>query len=131
MDEQTRDFSERPFSTRSPTNFDGENGVELPLPILLPAPSPYRWLFAIGALFLPFAAMAMFLIATREWIVVDTLWDYLGGGLSVGTGLLCVWQLPVPRLSRVLILLLYIPVVSFLLVGFSLGFVMQRYNVWL
>jgi hypothetical protein len=132
MNEQAHDFSEQPFSSHSPTNFDGENsGVQLPSAISLPASSPFRWLFGIGALFLPFVVMSLFIIATREWIIVDTLWDYLGGGLSVVSGLLCVWQLPVPRLSRAIISLAYIPVVGCLLIGFSLGFVMQRYNVWL
>jgi len=71
--------------------------------------------------------MALFIIATREWIIVDTLWDYLGGGMSLAAGLLCVWQLPVSRLARALFLFLYIPVFGFLLIGFSLALVIQRY----
>ena len=82
-------------------------------------------------MFLPFVLMAVFIIATREWIIIDTVWDYLGGGASIATGLVCVWQLPISRLSRALISFLYVPVAAYFLIGFSLSFVMQRYNVWL
>src|SRR5262245_56903692 len=100
MDRHAHDFSELPHSLRSSTNVDGETGQPLVPSISLPPVSRFRWLFAVGALFVPFVVMAMFIIATREWIIIDTLWDYLGGGLSIAAGLVCVWLLPVSRLSR-------------------------------
>ena len=112
-------------------NFNAENCEPLAPSASVPPPSPFRWLFGIGALFSPFVVMALFIIATREWIIVDTQWDYLGGALSVATGLFCVWRLPIPRLSRALISVIYTPILGYLLIGFSLGFVMRRYNVWL
>src|SRR5262245_6302812 len=79
MRDQSHDFSERPYSTRAPRNFDGENGESWASSVFLPPPNPIRWLFGIGALFSPFVVMVLFIIATREWIIVDTLWYYLGG----------------------------------------------------
>ncbi len=132
MDKQAHDFSERPHSLHLRAKVDGEDDQPCVPSISLPPVRPIRWLFGFGALFLPFVVMTVFIIATREWIIIDdTLWDYLGGSLSIAAGLVCVWQLPVPRLSRALISLVYVPVVGYFLVGFSIGFVMQRYNVWL
>ena len=130
MGDQTHDFWE-PDCTHAPTNFNAENDEPLASSASVLPPSPFRWLFGIGALFSPFVVMALFIIATREWIIVDTLWDFLGWALSVATGLFCVWWLPIPRISRALISVIYTPILGYLLIGFSLGFVMQRYNVWL
>ena len=130
MDEQNHDFSERPYSRPSPAMIDSENDEQLAACISLPHANPFRWLFGGGALFLPFVGMATFIIVTREWIILDTLWDYLGIGLSVASGLLCVWQLPLPRLPCAVISIIYIPVVGLMQFGFTFEFVGWRYG-WL
>jgi hypothetical protein len=91
----------------------------------------FRWFFVLGAFCLPYTVMGLFIIATREWIIVDTLWDYFGGGLAVAAGLICVWQLPITCLLRALISIIYIPIIGFSLMLFSLVFVMERYGGFL
>src|SRR5262245_8298422 len=99
--------------------------------ITLTQGSSLRWFFIIGVLFMPFLVAACFIVITREWILVDTGWDYLGWGGSIAAGLFCVWQLPINRLSRALITVIYTPIVGSLLVDFFLGFIGRRYGRWL
>jgi hypothetical protein len=104
---------------RSPKASDVESAVPS---IALQSRSPFRWAFLLGALMLPFLIMACWIIATREWIVVDTIWDWLGIGISLVTGLSCVWQLPVSRLTRFVLALVYAPFMACLVVAFALDF---------
>jgi hypothetical protein len=105
---------------------------ELPLrSIALSCRSNLRWLFLLGALFLPFAVATCFIIVTRELIIVDTTWDYLGWGLSVVPGLCCVWQVPTARLSRFVMSLVYVPIVSWFLLNFAFWFTGFKYGQWM
>jgi hypothetical protein len=94
-------------------------------------PSPFWWLFLPGSLVLPFVAEASYVIVTREWIIISTLWDYLGWADSLAVGLACLWQLPISRQSRAAWTFVYVPVVGFLLVDFLSGFIGMRYGAWL
>ncbi len=93
--------------------------------------SSLRWFFLIGVLFMPFVVAACFIVVTREWIIVNTWWDYLGWAGSIAVGLFCVWQLPINRLSRALITVIYTPIVGLFLVDFFLEFIGHRYGRWL
>ena len=132
MSENSHDMVEGPESTFSQRKLRPDDR-DLPVPpIALPEPSNLWWFFIIGVFLLPFSMMAILIIATREWISVDkTAWDFIGGGVSVAAGVLCVWQLPIPRLARLMISVVYAPIVGLLLALFSLGFVMQRYGAFL
>jgi hypothetical protein len=89
------------------------------------------WLFLPASLLLPFAVEASSVIVTREWIIVSTLWDYLGWTASLALGLACLWFLPVSRSARAVMTLIYVPSIGFLLVVFLVDFVGTRYGRWL
>ncbi len=90
----------------------------------------WRWFFLVGVLYLPFAVMALFIVATREWMVLDSIWDYLGISLSAAAGLLCLWLLPIDRLFRALLSFFYAPLISYFLFFYSIFIVGQRYGGW-
>ena len=94
-------------------------------------PSPWQWVYLVAATLAPFAITACYIVVTRELIVVGTTWDFVGLGGSLATGIYCLWQLPISQTACVLSTMIYIPVMGASLVFFSLGFIGQRYNLWI
>jgi hypothetical protein len=108
------------------------DGAEVPSPsIALSDVNNWRWLFLVGIMFLPFAVWAGFIIATHEVKIVNTPLDYVGLGLSVVAGLCCLWQLPIGRLSRFVMSVVFFPIISFLLFDFTFWFIGFKYGQWL
>ena len=98
---------------------------------LFAKPSGWRWLYFGGAAQLPFAISACFIVLTREWIIVDTIWDFRGFAVSLAAGVCCLWQLPIGRSACLMLTLIYLPVTGTFLFVFYLEFIGQRYNLWL
>ena len=93
--------------------------------------SPWRWFALVGAACGPFVLSACFIVITREWVVVDTTWDLVGFAVSLAVGVCCLWALPIRRSLRVLLTLIYVPVLGPTLLDFFLLFIGRRYNLWL
>ena len=73
----------------------------------------------IAAALLPFAFQASYILLTR-WALRFNGWtDVASHAISVLIGAWCVWSLPVALSRRVLALLLYVPLVAFLVWYFS------------
>lgn len=129
MSENSHDIVELP---NLPSARPRRDEAELPIPsIALSSPSGLRWFFLFGVLFFPFLTAACYIIVTREWVITDPSWDYVGLALSLLTGLICLWQLPISWMSRLTFSVIYVPTVSYFLLHFALGFIGHRYGLWL
>jgi hypothetical protein len=91
--------------------------------------SNWRWLAALGAVVLPFA-IATGDLAMRP-ILHDGAWDVVALAIGLLAGAACVLFLPIPRLHRALILLLYLPCLAYTVIVYSLYFIGWVYDDWL
>ena len=88
---------------------------------------PFRTaLCALGSVFLPFLLMTAYLIAIprdpssgRDWTALI---------LAITAGLLCIWLLPIDRIQRVGLAVVYVPSAVLLLFLYSLMFVCSGYH---
>ena len=87
---------------------------------------------SVGAVVLPFVVVSLYLVFTR-WPShrFTTFSDYAGIGASVSVGAALVGALPISGATRVALLILYIPLLLFLLFVYSLQFVGIVFGDWI
>jgi len=86
----------------------------------------------IGATTLPFAiaSASVFLDRSIEQGLPDEMWLVLYC-LAIGSGAAATWVLPMSRGYKAMIVLIYVPIVAFVLPFYTLIFVGQIYGDWL
>ena len=82
----------------------------------------------VGALVVPFFAMAAYLIIVRKLLGLDLpAADFVALILSVGCGLACLWFLPLSLLLRVILAVPYAFVAFYAVFMFALFFMCPTY----
>jgi len=82
----------------------------------------------VGATVIPFLIVWIYLFVshTQNW---DTeLSDYVALGISIIVGLFSISALPLKMLSRIILLVLYIPIISALSFAFAMMYVCYKFN---
>ncbi len=83
----------------------------------------------VAAALLPFAAQSIYILFTR-WTFCFNPWsDVASHAISLLIGAWCVWSLPIALSRRVLALLLYVPIIAFLLYYYTFAILMVVFGI--
>jgi hypothetical protein len=124
------------YSTHAPTpcpEVPDQPRPPIPETFLLKGRSAWWW---VGVTLAPFATISAYLLATRSspyplpWAVLDRA-DWAAVMLGVGLGVICLLRVPLPLGVRLALTVVYVPMMAWLLLIYSLYSIGMVYGKWL
>ena len=87
------------------------------------------WLAA--TILAPVGVISAYVLLTRHFNIKATYWEYVGFGVSIISGLCCLWKLPTSVLNRIWLTIVFVPVGLALLAWYELLFANAVFGEWL